>query len=121
MLSAAELVEHFQVDVAGALHSVKQVLPKQIERGDGAIIFTGGLFGVHPNANADYACMSIDKSALRALALMLNAELKDKGIFAGIVEIMGVVGSNEHFAPKNIAEAYWQLYTEKNSFEYIFD
>ena len=85
------------------------------------LLFTGGLFGVHPNANADYACMSIDKSALRALALMLNAELKDKGIFAGIVEIMGVVGSNEHFAPKNIAEAYWQLYTEKNSFEYIFD
>ena len=120
-ISAAELVEHFQVDVAGALHSVRQVLPKQIERGDGAIIFTGGLFGVYPNANADFACMSIDKAALRALAQMLNAELKDKGIFAGVVEIMGVVGSNEHFAPKNIAEAYWKLYAEKNSFEYIFD
>ena len=120
-ISAAEAVEHFRVDVAGAIHCVKEILPKQIERGDGAIIFTGGLFGVHPNANFDYACMSMDKSALRALAQMLNAELKDKGIFVGVVQIMGVVDSNEHFAPKNIAEAYWQLYAAKNSFEYIFD
>jgi len=120
-ISAAEAVEHFRVDVAGAIHCVKEILPKQIERGDGAIIFTGGLFGVHPNANFDYACMSMDKSALRALAQMLNAELKGKGIFVGVVQIMGVVGNNEHFAPKNIAEAYWQLYAEKNSFEYIFD
>ena len=80
-----------------------------------------GCAAANPNANFEYACMSIDKTALRALAQMLNAELKDKGIFAGIVEIMGVVGSNDHFAPKNIAEAYWQLYSEKNSFEYIFD
>ena len=120
-LSAAEAVEHFKVDVAGAIHCVQQILPKQIEQGDGAIIFTGGLFGVHPNANFDFACMSMDKSALRALAQMLNIELKPKGIFAGVVQIMGVVGSNEHFSPKNIAEAYWQLYSAKNSFEYIFD
>ena len=120
-ISAAEAVEHFKVDVAGAIHCVQQILPKQLEQGDGAIIFTGGLFGVHPNANFDFACMSMDKSALRALAQMLNAELKPKGIFAGVVQIMGVVGSNEHFSPKNIAEAYWQLYGAKNSFEYIFD
>ena len=120
-LTAAEAVEHFRIDVAGAIHCVNQILPRQLERGDGAIIFTGGLFGVHPNANFDFACMSMDKAALRTLAQMLNVELKPKGIFAGIVQIMGVVGSNEHFAPKNIAEAYWKLYSEKISFEYIFD
>ncbi|MBQ3337344.1 MAG: SDR family NAD(P)-dependent oxidoreductase [Selenomonadaceae bacterium] len=120
-ISAAEAVAHFKVDVAGAIHCVQKILPKQIERGEGAIIFTGGMFGVHPNANFEYACMSMDKSALRAPAQMLNAELKDKGIFAGVVQIMGVVGSNKHFAPENIAEAYWKLYAEKNSFEYIFD
>ena len=119
-LSAAESIDHFKVDVAGAIHCVQQILPKQIERGEGAIIVTGGLFGVYPNANFEYACMSMDKAALRTLAQMLNTELKDKGIFVGIVQIMGVVGSNEHFAPKNIADAYWQLYCYKNSFEYIF-
>lgn len=120
-ITATEAVEHFKVDVAGAIHCAQQVLPKQIERGDGAIIFTGGLFGVYPNANFEYACMSMDKAALRTLAQMLNAELKDKGIFVGVVQIMGVVGNNEHFAPKNIAEAYWKLYCDKTSFEYIFD
>ncbi|MBQ6006629.1 MAG: SDR family oxidoreductase [Selenomonadaceae bacterium] len=120
-ITSVEATEHFKVDVAGALHCVRQVLPKQIERGEGAIIFTGGLFGVYPNANFEYACMSMDKAALRALAQMLNAELKDKGIFAGVVQIMGVVGSSEHFAPKNIADAYWKLYCDRNSFECIFD
>ena len=120
-ISAAEAVEHFKIDVAGAIHCVQQVLPKQIECGDGAIIFTGGLFGVYPNANFEYAYMSMDKAALRALAQMLNAELKSKGIFVGVVQIMGVVGSSEHFAPKNIADAYWQLYCNRNSFEYIFN
>lgn len=28
---------------------------------------------------------------------MLNAELKDKGIFAGIVQVMGVMGTPEYF------------------------
>lgn len=74
-ISATEAVEHFKVDVAGAIHCVQQ----------------------------------------------LNAELKDKGIFVGVVQIMGVVGSSEHLAPKNIADAYWQLYCGRNSFEYIFD
>ena len=120
-ITATEAVEHFKVDVAGAIHCAQQVLPKQIERGDGAIIFTGGLFGVYPNANFDFACMSMDKAALRALAQMLNAELKDKGIFVGIVQIMGIVGSSEHFAPKNIADAYWKLYAERNYFECIFN
>lgn len=66
-ITASELSEHFKVDVIGALHCVQQILPKQIERGEGAIIFTGGLFGVYPNANADYACNSM-KNELFELA-----------------------------------------------------
>ena len=120
-ISAEKLIQHYQIDVAGALHCVNQVLPKQIEQKRGAILFTGGLFGVFPNHNGEYACMSMDKAALRAMAQMLNNELKDKGIFAGIVQIMGVVDSNEHFSAKNIAEAYWKLYAEKTNFEYIYD
>ena len=120
-MSSDELMKHYQIDVASALHCVHQVLPKQIEQHSGSLLFTGGLFGVHPNENLDYAGISIGKAALRSVALMLNAELKGKGIYSGIVQIMGVVGSNEHFSPKNIAETYWKLYTEKTNFEYIYD
>lgn len=120
-LDADEVIEHFKIDVAGAIHCVKNVLPKQIEQKNGAIIFTGGLFGIYPNHNKDFSCMSIDKSALRAVAKMLNEELKEKNIFVGIVEIMGGVGMNEHFSAKNIADAYWKLYSEKNNFEFIYE
>ena len=120
-IDANEVLEHFKIDVAGAVNCVKNILPKQIEQKSGAIIFTGGLFGVYPNHNKDFACMSIDKSALRAVAKMLNEELAEKNIFVGIVEIMGGVGMNEHFSAKNIAEAYWKLYSEKNNFEFIYD
>ena len=116
-LTAEDAIRHFQIDVAGAIHCVSRVLPKQIMQGDGAIIFTGGLFGVHPNANSSFACMSMDKSALRSLALMLNSELKSKGIFVGIVQIMGVVGSSEQLSPSKIAEEYWNLYESRRDFE----
>ncbi|MBR1396146.1 MAG: SDR family NAD(P)-dependent oxidoreductase [Selenomonadaceae bacterium] len=120
-MSSDELMKHYQIDVASALHCVHQVLPKQIEQHSGALLFTGGLFGVHPNENLDYAGISIGKTALRSMTLMLNTELKDKGIYSGIVQIMGVVGSNEHLSPKNIAEAYWKLYKTQNNFEYIYN
>lgn len=76
-LTPDEMVAHFKTDVVGAQVAAKCVIPAMRERGAGAIIFTGGLFGVHPSADANFACMSMDKSALRALALMLNSELKD--------------------------------------------
>lgn len=120
-LSSQDLMKHFQIDVASALHCVNLTLPKQLEQKNGTLLFTGGLFGVHPNENYQYACLSMNKAALRSMTIMLNNELKNTGIYAGIVQIMGVVGSNEHFAPKNIAEAYWKLHSEKNSFEYIYD
>lgn len=97
-LTPDEMVAHFKTDVVGAQVAAKCVIPAMRERGAGAIIFTGGLFGVHPSADANFACMSMDKSALRALALMLNSELKDTGVFAGIVNIMGVVGSEERLS-----------------------
>lgn len=51
--------------------------------------FTGGGFSIHPMA--EYSCVSIDKAALRSLACTLHQELKEKGIFVGIVTIMGNV------------------------------
>ena len=115
-----EMVAHIKTDVVGAQVAAKHVIPGMRERGSGAVLFTGGLFGVHPNACADFACMSMDKSALRALALMLNAGLKGTGVFAGIVNIMGVVGSEERLAPANIAEAYWRLYADRAGFEICY-
>lgn len=116
-LDAADALHHWNVDVAGAIRCTQAVLPGQIEQGSGAVLFTGGRFGVHPNEYADFACMSMDKAALRSYAKMLNESLSGTGVFAGIVEIMGNVGSSEGLMPGSIAETAWKLYEEHQGFE----
>ena len=120
-ITSDEMIEHFKTDVVGAQLTASKVIPKMRENNGGAILFTGGLFGVYPNAYHDFACMSMDKAALRQLAQMLNTELKDDGIFVGIVNIMGVVGDNDKFMPENIAKAYWELYSRHDNFEIMFE
>lgn len=117
-LSSEELMKHYQVDVASALHCAKLVIPEQIEAKEGTILFTGGGLAMYPMA--EFTCVSIDKAALRALAIAMNQELKDKGIFVGVVSIMGNVAPDTHYAPELIAEDYWRLYTERKECEVIY-
>ena len=118
-ISSAELMRHYQVDVASALHSVLHVLPGMRQRKSGTILFTGGGFALYPMP--EFTCVSVDKAALRALAMTLNAELKEEGIFAGIVTIMGSIAAGTHFDPAEIAKAYWKLYEERKDPEIIFN
>lgn len=117
-LTAAELMRHYQVDVASALHSVLQVLPEMKEKKQGTILFTGGGFALYPMP--EYTCVSIDKAALRALAIALNMELKEDGIFAGVVTIMGNIAPGTNYDPADIAKDYWKLYTERKDVEIVF-
>lgn len=117
-LSAAELMRHYQVDVASALHSVLQVLPGMKEKKEGTILFTGGGLALFPMP--EYTCVSINKAALRALAITLNTELKDEGIFTGVVTIMGNIAPGTHYDPADIAKDYWKLYTERKDVEIVF-
>ncbi len=111
-------MRHYQVDVASALHSVLQVLPGMKEKKEGTILFTGGGLALYPMP--EYTCVSIDKAALRALAIALNTELKDDGIFTGVVTIMGNIAPGTHYDPADIAKDYWKLYTERKDAEIIF-
>lgn len=113
-----DLMEHYNTDVIGAFRCIKEVVPSQIVRGIGTILFTGGGFSIHPMA--EYSCVSIDKAALRSLACTLHQELKEKGIFVGIVTIMGNVVPKTHYAPEKIAEVYWKIYQERRNWEYIY-
>lgn len=117
-LSREDLMRHYQVDVASALHCVKQVIPEQLETKEGTILFTGGGFATYPMA--EFTCVSMGKAALRGLAVTLNQELSDKGIFVGMVTIMGNVASGTHYAPELIAEDYWKLYTKREECEVIY-
>ena len=117
-LDNEDLMHHFQVDVASALFCAKKVLPDMLAEKTGGILITGGGFALYPNAQ--YTCISVNKAALRALAMVLHDELNEKGIYVGTVTIMGEIKPGTHFDPADIAAKYWELYTKKDAVEYLF-
>jgi NAD(P)-dependent dehydrogenase (short-subunit alcohol dehydrogenase family) len=116
-ITSEKLVQHFQVDVASAYHSVQQVVSDEFGDKNGVIIFTGGGLAMYPHPA--FTPLSIDKAALRAMAFLLNDELKPKGIFVGTVTIAGAIAPDTSLAPELIAEKYWEMYNERQEREVV--
>lgn len=118
-LDEDEVLRHFKADVLGAFSCIKAVATDEFAEKKGAILLTGGVAAVSPFPG--YTCLAIDKAALRGLTLAMHNELEPKGIFVGTVMVCGIVGGNEHYAPSNIAETYWQMYQERKDWEVRFE
>ena len=103
-----QLIKDFQVNVAGALVAVQQVLPAMQVNRHGTILFTGGGLALYPSADA--ASLAIGKAGIRSLAFTLAQELKDSGIRVGTVTICGTVQPGTHFDPDAIAQSYLALH-----------
>jgi len=116
-ITSESVLKHFNTDVVGAVVCVEAILPEMRKRKTGAILFTGGIFGVFPNCSSQYANLSFGKEVLRMYAKMLNTELKGSGVYAGIVNINGGVDSSEALSAENLSNEYWKLYTEQKDFE----
>ena len=117
-MNTQTLIERYAVDVAGAYNCIKLVDTEEFAAKNGVILVTGGGFALQPYAA--YLPLSMDKAALRAMVQALSPVLKKKGIYIGTVQVTGVIGSNEHFAPKTIAEEFWKLYIEQETFEIVY-
>ena len=116
-INAQTIVERYAIDVAGAYNCIKLVDTEEFAEKNGAILVTGGGLALQPYAG--YLPLSMDKAALRAMVQALSPVLKEKGIYIGTVQVTGVIGSNDHFAPKTIAEEFWKLYAEQETFEIV--
>ena len=117
-ISAQKMVDHYIADVAGAFNCVKLLDTKAFAEKHGAILITGGGFAIQPYAG--YLPLSMDKAALRAMVQALTPVLNEKKIYIGTVQITGVIGSSEKFLPKNIAEEFWKLYSNRETNEIIY-
>ncbi len=111
-------MRHYQVDVASALLCTKLVLKKQEENKKGTIIFTGGIFGDNPIK--EYTGVSVGKAALKALGKTLHDELKEKGIFVGLITITDAIQPDTKHSPELIAQKYWEMYQKQDKYEYVY-
>jgi short-subunit dehydrogenase len=115
-LSAGQLVEDFKISVAGALTSVKEVVPYMQ---NGTILLTGGGLALHPYA--DYASLAIGKAGIRNLAYSLHQELSPKGIYVGTLTINGFVQEGTFYSAENIAKAFYGMYENQTETEMIYE
>lgn len=117
--TADSLTRDFKVNAGGIMTALKLVLPDMEKRNEGTVLLTGGGFALHPDPR--YGSLAIGKAAVRNMAQSLNVALQPKNIFVGTVTVAGFVSPQaEKHTPANIAEQFWKLYTERNTFEILY-
>ena len=82
-ISAEEWRKFFEVNVMGAVHFTKAVLPGMMEKNYGRIINVASVAGVYGNANM--AHYSASKGALIAMTKALAKEVAEKGVLVNCV------------------------------------
>ncbi|MCK6259114.1 SDR family NAD(P)-dependent oxidoreductase [Fictibacillus sp. KIGAM418] len=115
-LTAEDLVRDFKISVAGALLSVKEVLPHME---NGSILLTGGGLALQPYA--DYASLAVGKAGIRNLAYSLSQELSEKGIYVGTLTVKGFVKEGTPFSPEHIADTFYTMNQERSETEVAFE
>lgn len=115
-LNVDQVIDDFKISVAGAIISVKEVIPHME---NGTILLTGGGLALHPYA--DYASLAIGKAGIRNLAHSLNQELSPKGIYVGTLTIKGFVQEGTYFSAENIANTFYSMYENQTETEIIFE
>ncbi|MFF3669707.1 SDR family NAD(P)-dependent oxidoreductase [Microtetraspora malaysiensis] len=130
-------VREAMASVYPAVDVVGKVLPGMIERGDGGLLFAGGLSAVMPMPAL--GALALSSAALRNYALTLNAALAEKGVYAGSLIIGGLIERGDIYEmvqsqqdqfgdvgartldPDDIAEAAWELYSRRDRPEATFN
>lgn len=101
-----------------SIQLVNEVLPDMINKGEGAILFTTGVSTIFPLPFAGNA--GIIGAGLRNYAENLYSQLEDKGIFIRHLSIGTVIEPGTVGDPNLIAEAWYNLYNQKEKFEETF-
>jgi NADP-dependent 3-hydroxy acid dehydrogenase YdfG len=124
-------------EVVPAVDFASLLLPEFTDRGDGGLLFAGGLSSVVPMP--PLGGLALTSAALRNYAITLHAALQPKGIYAGTITIGGLIDrgdihramqSNPELSgnlnaatlnPDDLAETVWQLYTERTEAEAVIN
>jgi NAD(P)-dependent dehydrogenase (short-subunit alcohol dehydrogenase family) len=122
-LDPAEVARAVEVTALGAFYAGREAAGRMLERGHGAILFTGASAGVKGFPQS--APFAMGKFALRGLAQSMARELHPKGIHVGHFVIDGAIrnpGREEPadapesmLDPDAIARSYWHFLEQDRS------
>src|SRR5436190_17552569 len=117
--------QSWRTGVCGAFICSREAVLDMLERGAGAIIFTGATSSVRGRGGA--VAFSSAKFAVRGLAQSLAVELGPKGVHVAHVVIDGVIDTRKVrrtykpsakeplLKPEAIADSYWDLIQQERS------
>lgn len=133
-LDAAKLEPMANIFAFAPIEVSHAVLPGMLARGDGAIVIVGGLTAVVPIPGLSGVGPLM--AAARNYVFTLNAEVKEKGVFAGTLNIGAVIENSAGFRamtaggvaldprypvlnPDDVAEELWTLVNRRDRVEAI--
>ncbi|HEU5037418.1 MAG TPA: SDR family oxidoreductase [Nocardioides sp.] len=102
-LTVPELLEDVALGVGGLLTAVQAARP--FMSAGGRVTATGSMAADRPWHRA--ASLGVQKAGLRNLVHSLDATLKDDGIRAVSVTVLGTLGQDERFTPDRVGDAIW--------------
>ncbi|MGF6885979.1 NADP-dependent 3-hydroxy acid dehydrogenase YdfG [Nocardia sp. GAS34] len=110
---------------------IESLLPGMLDRGDGAVLF--GLAVAASMPVPQLGNVAVAAAAARAYLHNLHVSLAGTGVYAGLVQVAGMVGGSESaeyaarqwdpamlpepLDPADLAEAAWELYSTRDRFE----
>ncbi|MFI7099648.1 SDR family oxidoreductase [Streptomyces sp. NPDC050161] len=106
------------VQLHGAIRTVREVLPEMVERGSGTMLFTTAYAAVEPLAFV--ANFGLAGSTVRYYARTLNSALAEKGVHVAHISVNAYINTEPGTEADTIAELYWDAYTKRDQAELIF-
>jgi NADP-dependent 3-hydroxy acid dehydrogenase YdfG len=135
-LDVGDALHQLDYSLLGGVQSVRTVLPGMLERGDGALLFTGGYSALHPIPS--HASAGLALAAQRNYAYVLNRSLEKRGVYAGTITVAGLIlrsatgdgvlaaPPEERAAltpllvdPDDIADLYWDMVARRDRVEEV--
>ncbi|KAJ3107033.1 hypothetical protein HDU97_005002 [Phlyctochytrium planicorne] len=120
-----ELHLNFDVSIA-SLILASQAVVEDLKSTNGSILVTGGGFGLENEGavaaavSFNAATLAIAKAAQRKTVHLLNASLKEFGVYAGEVTVLGLVkgtawdSGNATITPESVADAFARLHEKRD-------
>ncbi|MFF3256095.1 SDR family NAD(P)-dependent oxidoreductase [Actinacidiphila glaucinigra] len=138
-LSSEQLSRYVNLLLLSPVAIANAVLPEMIERGDGGFIVTGGFTAAEPQPYISGIGPAM--AGIRNFIYSLHGEVADSGVYAGVATLSALIKDSESYAsmtpemlaeitggstglnildPDELAQTYWNLYTDRNQLEYRF-